>query len=150
VPATDKAKPGVIYCLRQKGDATGGETVNPLQPYFLVYVLEQDRAIKYTFAQPKQILMLYRELCAGKTAPYEDLCAQFDQQTNNGAEMSRYNGLLQEAVRSIENTFQRRNIRNLLSGRGGVLVDETQQARATTDFDLITWLIIAECDNGNV
>ena len=150
VPATDKAKPGVIYCLRQKGDSTGGETVNPLQPYFLVYVLEQDRAIKYTFAQPKQILTLYHDLCVGKTAPYEDLCAWFDQQTNNGAEMSRYNGLLEEAVRSIENTFQRRNIRNLLSGRGGVLVDETQQARATTDFDLITWLVIAEYDNGNV
>jgi hypothetical protein len=95
-------------------------------------------------------LTLYHDLCVGKTAPYEDLCAWFDQQTNNGAEMSRYNGLLEEAVRSIENTFQRRNIRNLLSGRGGVLVDETQQARATTDFDLITWLVIAEYDNGNV
>jgi len=27
-------KPGVVYCLKQKGDTDGNEEVNPLQPYF--------------------------------------------------------------------------------------------------------------------
>jgi hypothetical protein len=30
--------PGVIFCLRQKGESKDAEVINPLQPYFLVYV----------------------------------------------------------------------------------------------------------------
>ena len=29
---------GLVFCLRQKGDGAGCEKVNPLQPYFLVYM----------------------------------------------------------------------------------------------------------------
>src|SRR5208282_4190694 len=30
--------PGVVFCLKQKGEAKSGDTVNPLQLYYLVYV----------------------------------------------------------------------------------------------------------------
>ena len=47
-------RPGVIFCLRQAGDTEGGEAVNPLQPYYLVYIHETGD-VRYGFAQPKQI-----------------------------------------------------------------------------------------------
>lgn len=144
-PRYASIKPGVIYCLRQKGDSTGAEAINPLQPYFLVYVLDKDRAIKYSFAQPKQILEIYRTLCAGKTMPYDELCTLFDLNTHNGLDMSAYNDLLAVAVISIARTFQKRNIDKLFEGRGGELLGEGKQARETTDFELITWLVISEC-----
>ena len=53
---------GVVFCLRQKGDSTENEKLNPLQPYFLVYIRE-DGEVRFTFAQPKQILEMYRLLC---------------------------------------------------------------------------------------
>ncbi len=62
--------PGVIFCLKQSGDTSGNETVNPLQPYFLVYVRD-DGVVRYAFAQPKQILEMYRLLCMEKTSPYD-------------------------------------------------------------------------------
>jgi hypothetical protein len=140
-PGVKVIKPGVIFCLRQRGVSAGNEKINPLQPYFLVYVLE-DKTVRFTFAQPKQILDLYRHLAAEKTAPYEQLCQLFDRETDNGDDISRYNRLLNDAVRSITQTFKRRTIHNLLSGRGGTLVDRSRQVKDSTDFELITWLII--------
>ena len=132
---------GVVFCLRQKGDSTGNEKINPLQPYFLVYIRE-DGEVRYTFAQPKQILEMYRLLCAGEKKPYEELCNLFDQQTNNGTNMAHYNDLLQKAVNSLTRTYRKRSVRNLLSGRGGTLVKPQKQVRSITDFELITWLVI--------
>jgi hypothetical protein len=135
--------PGVIFCLKQSGDTAGNETVNPLQPYFLVYV-RGDGIVRYTFAQPKQILEIYRVLCAGKATPYEALCNLFDAETKNGSDMSLYNELLEKAVESIVHTFKKRALTGLLSGRGGVLVEANKQVTSTSDSQLITWLVIKE------
>ncbi len=132
---------GVIFCLRQKGDSTGNEKINPLQPYFLVYIRE-DGEVRFTFAQPKQILEMYRLLCADVKKPYEDLCTLFDQQTGNGTDMTLYNDLLQKAVHSLSRTYQRRAVSNLLVGRGGTLPKRQKQISNVTDFELITWLVI--------
>jgi hypothetical protein len=133
--------PGVIFCLKQKGDSLDNKTVNPLQPYFLVYVRE-NKKVQLTFAQPKQILEIYQLLCAGCTVPYEELCNLFDRQTNNGFDMSLYNHLLEGAVDSIAGIYNKRLIGHLQSSRSAVLVEQAHQVKATTDFELITWLVI--------
>ena len=132
---------GVVFCLRQKGDSAGNEQVNPTQPYFLVYIRE-DGVVRFTFAQPKQMLEMYRLLCAGVNDPHEELCALFDKQTDNGANMTQYNDLLQKAIKSLSSTYKKRAIGNLLSSRGGVLPKRQKQVSNVTDFELITWLVI--------
>jgi len=134
-------EPGIIFCLRQKSEAKASETVNPLQPYFLVYI-RSDGEVRYRFTQPKQILDIYRELCAGRTTPYEDFCRLFDRQTQQGADMSAYVPLLEKVVKSIQQTFQRRNIKQLQMGRGGLLVGKSEQPQDLDDFELITWLVL--------
>ena len=133
--------PGVIFCLEQKESSTENEGINPTQPYFLVYIRE-DGVVRYTFAQPKRILEMYRLLCAGREDPYDELCSLFDQQTNNGAHMRQYDELLQKTVDSLSRTYEKRAITNLLSGRGGVLPPSNEQISNITDFELITWLVI--------
>ena len=100
--------------------------------------------VRFTFAQPKQILELYRLLCLEKQLPYEALCDLFDQDTQHGQAMDLYNELLAKAVESIERTFRKRAVGQLTGGRGGVLVDQGKQVTQATDFDLITWLVIQE------
>lgn len=140
----DVIKPGIIFCLQQIGNTSGNEQVNPLQPYFLVYVRD-DGNVRYTFAQPKQVLEMYRLLCAGKTQPYKDLCQLFNQHTSNGSSMSKETELLDKAVDSITRTFTNRVTRNLFkSGKGGITPLKQQQVTKTTDFELITWLIIED------
>ena len=140
-PDSSIIAPGVVFCLKQKEDSIENEQINPTQPYFLIYIRE-DRVVRFTFARPKQILEVYRLLCAGVDTAYDDLCALFDRLTNNGADMTQYSDLLQKTVDSLSRTYDKRAISNLLSGRGGVLPTQAKQIRQTTDFELITWLVI--------
>lgn len=136
-------QPGVIFCLQQKDAEGTTDQINPLQPYFMVYVL-RDKTVRFSFAQPKQILEIYRTLCADKPTPYDELCALFDAETQNGAEMTLYSALLDSAVRSIAATFSKRALGALKQSRDAVLPDKSQQANTKTDFELITWLVIRE------
>jgi len=139
-PEYPAIRPGVVYCLKQTG-AEKSETVNPTQPYFLVYI-QDDGVVRYNFSSPKQILEIFRSFCAGRKAPYEDLCRLFNEQTTNGEDMTAYNDLLKKAVTAIEGMFRKRTANKLLEGRGAVLPGIEEQVTETTDFELITWLII--------
>jgi SNF2 family DNA or RNA helicase len=156
VPSSAEHKtiaPGVIFCFRQRlptpsGDMGTGvnvDGINPLKPYFLVYVLD-DGNVRFTFAQPKQILEIYRILCSGKSEPHAELCDLFDQQTNHGADMKFYDRLLRKAVDSVAVTFRRRAASGLQSGRSFVLPDEKEQVNENSDLDLITWLVVKKHD----
>ena len=139
------AKPGVIYCLRQQhAPAVGAEVtniINPLSPYFLVFV-QADGNVRYNFTAPKQILEIFRALCQGKTEAYMQLCKLFDEQTSHGQDMSTYSALLDQAVAAIVTQFARKNAANLFTGRGGKLLDANKAVKNSSDFELITWLVI--------
>lgn len=140
---------GVIFCFRQETKsavpgATKGssmEAINPLQPYFLAYVLD-DGNVRFGFAHPKQILDIYRILCSGKGEPYTQLCNLFDQQTNNGSDMKVYDVLLKKAVDSVATIFRKRAATGLQASRSFVLPDEQDQVHEKTDLELVTWLVI--------
>jgi SNF2 family DNA or RNA helicase len=134
--------PGVIFCLKQTTATDKTEAVNPLQPYYLVYVRE-DKTVRFGFAQPKQILEMYRLLCAGQTAAYDALCQMFDAETKNGTDMTKYNDLLDAAVDSIARTFQRRTAAELQRDKSFVIPHVSEQACETTDFLLVSWLVIS-------
>ncbi len=140
-PQYKQIQAGVIFCLEQKGETQASATINPLQPYFLVYVLD-DGTVRYTFAQPKQILEMFRVLCYEKRAPYEDLCKLFDTETQNGADMTHYTDLLRDAIGSIARTFSKRAAATLQAGRGAILPPQTAQATTTSEYELVTWLVI--------
>ena len=141
-PELSMIRPGVIYCLKQKGDSSSNKKINPVQPYYLVYIYEKDRAVRYNFAQPKQILEIFRKLCEDKTKPYDELCNLFDQDTSNGEDMSQYSDLLMAAVDAIKGSYKKRTTGSLLSGRSGVLPERKQQISSSDNFELIAWIII--------
>ena len=132
---------GVIFCLEQKTMANQQNQVNPLSPYFLIYIQNNGQVI-YNFAQAKQILTVFKALCLGVQTAYKDLCQLFDQQTQDGKEMSYYNNLLKQAITQLSAAFQQREIAHLQTGRGAKLLDINQRITEQTDFNLITWLII--------
>jgi superfamily II DNA or RNA helicase len=158
VPPTggEVVQPGVIFCLRRKatsplrpspirGGVGGGVSsdINPLDPYYLVYVRD-DGEVRFGFSQPKQILTMYGELCKGKTTIYEALCRQFDQRTHDGADMAHYDALLAKTVQSIAGTFTKRAAQTLTNSRSAVLPVLSEQATEQTDYELITWLVILQ------
>lgn len=134
-------KPGVVYCLKQKGDTDGNEEVNPLQPYFLVYVRE-DGTVRFNYTNAKQILEIYRLICQGKKEPFEKMCDLFNEETSHGEEMSRYTGLLRQGIDEIVRVFKKRSSLKLTSDRGALLIPKSKQVNDMNSFELVTWLVI--------
>lgn len=139
--AKEIIKPGVIFCLRQLSGAEENEAVNPLQPYFLVYI-KDDGSVRYNFTQSKQILEIFQKLCEGKTEPYEDLCNLFNSETDNGKEIDKYSDLMKKGVAEIIKTFKSRSTTKLTMDRNAVIAPVDKQVTKLSDFEIITWLVI--------
>jgi len=137
----DVIKPGVIFCLSQKGDSQGNEEVNPLNPFFLVYIRD-DGTVRYNYTHAKHILEVYRLLCQNQKTPYDKLCELFNSETNNGVNMERYTSLLEKAVNEIVQIFKKKGSQKLTSDRGALLIPKTKQLNEIQDFELVTWLIV--------
>ena len=156
-PDIPACRPGVIFCLRHGKDggistSSGGSEphpsdstqINPLAPHYLVYV-HDDGTVRFSFAQPKESLLLLRSIAAGETAALIHLCDQFDAETKDGSDMSHYDGLIQKALASIQHTFRRRAAAALLSGRGGLLPTAAETPdQDQGEFELVTWLVILQ------
>jgi len=139
--AKEIIKPGVIYCLRQKGNTEGNEAVNPLSPYFLVYIRD-DGTVRFNYTHPKQILEIFRLLSSGINKPIDKLCDIFNNETNNNSNMNKYNNLLNIAITEINSVFKKRANIKLTSARGARLIPKNKQIEKSDNFELITWLII--------
>jgi superfamily II DNA or RNA helicase len=135
--------PGVIFCLRRRPADLNPEQIkiNPLDPYYLVHV-KDDGAIRFAFGQPKPILEAWRALSLGRAQPFEVLCNGFDDETEQGEKLEQYDALIEAAVSSIGRTAASRTLAALTGGRGAKVPDEAAQARASSEYDLITWLIV--------
>jgi len=139
--AKEIIKPGVIYCLKQKESIDGAETVNPLSPYFLVYIRD-DNTVRFNYTHPKQILEIFRLLSIGKDVPYNELCDIFNNETNDGSEMNTYNNLLKTAIAEINRVFKKRASIRLTNNREAQLISGAKPEEIDESFELITWLVI--------
>ena len=133
--------PGVIFCLKQVGTTKENEKLNPIHPYYLVYI-SNERTVSIGFTNPKQILEHLSALCTGKTAPNQALCDQFNNETTNGSDMQVYNELLQEGLNSIRKEYSR-SVNNYLDSSADTLLPTAEtQITEKTEYELVTWLVI--------
>lgn len=137
---TDIVQPGVIFCLRHSKDSRSSVSVNPLHPYYLVYIYENG-SVRFNYTSAKKILEIYRYLCKGKPEAFIELCDIFNNKTDNGAKMEPYSNMLLAAVDRIKAVFNLRNQSQLFK-RGGRLITSDQTIETADEFELITWLVI--------
>jgi len=133
--------PGVIFCLRGEGEAAvvSAEPGYPLAPHYLVHVGEEGVAL-LPFTQVKQILDRLRRLCVGRDYPDAGACAQFDQLTKSGADMTSVQRLLAVAVNSIVGKSEERTVASLFTP-GGTYTGKGEFA-GINDFEVIAFLVI--------
>lgn len=136
---------GVIFFLRQLNTTTDKEkkTPSPVYPYYTVYI-RKNGDIRYGCANTKQVLDLFEASAIGKDDVLSELCLQFDQETQYGENMADYNKLLNAVIAHITRSHQKTQAKNL--GRGGTrgfkLPVASEVPRDSSDFELVTWLII--------
>ena len=135
---------GVIWCLRQRNPSTDRNTkvASPVHPYYLVYIRDNGD-IRYGCANTKQVLDLFENAAIGYDEQILNLCDQFNHETDNGADMTTYNALLQAVVQHVSRqhgTTQARNL-GVTGSRDFILTKYDESPRGTEDFELITWLV---------
>ncbi|WP_191126358.1 helicase-related protein [Cerasibacillus terrae] len=132
-------KPGVIFCLRQINQKTTIPDQSALEPYYLIYIDENER-ISYSHVKSKQILDLYRKLSLGQTEIYPELIHAFEQETKEITDMEKYQSMLSSATDFIIGKNEEMGMASLFSiGESSLSYDTFQKAE---DFELVSYLIV--------
>jgi SNF2 family DNA or RNA helicase len=135
----DIMRPGVIFCYRHLAEGKEYEQINPLHPYFLVYI-RNDGTVRYRFTHVKQILEIYRLLALDRNSAIDSLCDLFDNDTKDGADMGFYNGLLKKALDDIKQSIGKKAAQQIQLSRSGVI--PTKAMDNENEYELITWLVM--------
>ena len=139
VAANDIVKPGVMYILKNRNNGVNINKLNLLHPFYMVY-LGYDGETICTHLQPKQLLDRMRAVCKGKDEYDRELCKAFNEETDDGKQMQRYSSLLQDAIRSIIEVKEERDVLSLFSA--GETTALTNNVQGLDDFELICFLVI--------
>ena len=138
--------PGVIFLLRQRNapEATPrGRAPSPVHPFSIVFI-KDDASIRFGCASARQTLEAFEKAAAGHAEPITRLCDRFDRETAHGANMARYDNLLNHVAAHVRQSHADVQSAGVEHGaRDFVLAPAAESPSAASDFELITWLIIA-------
>ena len=144
----DESRPtetGVLFFLRQRNASTDiqRKAASPIHPFYAVYIRDNGD-IRYGCANTRQVLDLFESATADKTQPLQDLCIQFDSETQNGEDMELYNNLLKAVIDHIRRAHTTAQIEGMRRGgsRSFKLPRKSETPKDTSDFELVTWLVI--------
>jgi hypothetical protein len=105
----------VIFALKNIHHNVNINQQNRLHPYYLVYV-SNDGKVLADHTEVKRLLDLIRASCKGRNEPLHDICRLFNGQTDDGRSMGRYSQLLSDAIRSMIDVKEEKDIDSLFSG----------------------------------
>lgn len=139
VPADEDAPAGVIFVLKNRSDSVNIDNQNRLHPFYMVYISNDGKVI-YDHLSPKQMLDKIRFLCKGKTEPIPEVYKQFNKETLDGRDMSKFSNLLGEAIASIIEIKDESDIDSFLGG--GQVSFLANEIKGLDDFELICFLVV--------
>ncbi len=145
VPANESIglESGVIFTLRNRNCGVNINQHNRLHPYYLVYINNDGRVIT-DHTQVKPLLDLIRTSCKGMDRPIAPLCTAFNTETDDGKDMLKYSDLLGQAIRSMIEVKEDKDLDSLFSGTSTTALVDT--IHGLDDFELISFLVIMKAE----
>jgi SNF2 family DNA or RNA helicase len=140
-------EPGVIFTLRNRNSSVNINQHNRLHPYYLIYIRDDGRVIT-DHTQVKLLLDLVRNSCKGLSNPISSVCRLFNTKTRDGRDMTKYSDLLGQAIRSMIEVKEDKDIDSLFSGVNTTALVDT--IKGLDDFELIAFLIIIKDEGGRM
>ena len=130
---------GVIFVLKARKDTLPLDVKNRLHPFYMVYIAADGRVL-INHLSPKDLLDRFRLLCKGKSEPDKEVCAMFNKETKDGANMTRYSLLLNQAIESI---VQAKDVSDMDSFLSGIQADLFSGGKVMPDdFILVDFLVV--------
>lgn len=139
VPATDELGAGVIFVLKNIRSSINADQRNRIHPFYMVYI-GTDGSVLCDYLNPKQMLDDIRLLCRGKVQPIREVYAPFNRETDDGRNMQAVSALLSDAICSIIDVKEERDIDSLFSAGGTTAL--RNEVAGLDDFELICFLVV--------
>ncbi|MHC1772108.1 MAG: helicase-related protein [Flexilinea sp.] len=139
VRATEDNPGGVIFILKNLNNSVNFDHQNRLHPFYMVYT-SNDGVVICNHLSPKELLDRIRYLCKNHDVPNKDLCRSFNAETKDGKKMDQYSRLLQDAIGSIIQVKEEKDIDSLFQSGGTTAL--LSQVTGLGDFELICFLVV--------
>ena len=131
--------PGVIFVLRNTDNGVNVNQQNRLHPYYLFYIDTKGEVV-INHVEVKKILDLLRSACKDRSEPIPSLYEPFNRETHDGRKMETYSRLLEQAIHSMIDLKEEKDIDSLFSGGGTTALQNT--ISGLDDFELIAFLVV--------
>ena len=135
----DTIKPGVIFTLKQVKGFKQTKDQNALFPHFMVYIKE-DGSVELNYLHVKKILDYYKKLCSGNREVFMELIKDFNEETNDGRDMSNFSNLLEASIESILGKKEEDGVASLFNKGGTSHIK--YNFSGLEEFELVTFLIL--------
>ena len=143
VPATEELPEGVVFVLKNINNSVNIDNRNRIHPLYMVYIGIEGEVI-CDYLNPKEMLDDIRLLCRGKKEPIEDLYRRFNEETDDGRNMTEMSELLSEAINSVIDSKEESDIDSLFTAGGTSALMST--VSGLDDFELICFLVVKETE----
>ena len=143
VPATDELPEGVVFILKNVNNSVNIDNRNRIHPFYMVYI-GIDGEVICDYLNPKKMLDTIRLLCRGKKEPIKELCQRFNEETDDGRDMTEMSELLSEAINSIIDYKEESDIDSLFSAGGTSAL--MSAVSGLDDFELICFLVVKQAE----
>lgn len=139
VEANEENPEGVIFILRNVNDSVNIDERNRIHPYYMVYISDEGEVI-CDYLNPKGLLDRIRSLCKNRNEPILSLCSKFNEETDDGKDMTDVSMLLNESIESIINVKTESDLDSLfIPGGTSALLSNVS---GLDDFELISFLVV--------
>lgn len=139
VPATEELPEGVVFVLKNINNSVNIDNRNGIHPFYMVYI-GNDGDVICDYLNPKEMLDDIRLLCRGKKEPIKELCKCFNEETDDGKNMTEMSELLGEAINSIIDSKEESDIDSLFTAGGTSAL--MSAVSGLDDFKLICFLVV--------
>lgn len=139
VPATYELPEGLVFILKNINNSVNIDNQNRIHPFYMVYI-GIDGEVICDYLNPKKMLDDIRILCRGKKEPIKELCQRFNEETDDGKDMTEMSELLSEAINSIIDCKEESDIDSLFSAGGTSAL--MSAVSGLDDFELICFLVV--------
>ena len=130
---------GSIFVLKNINSGVNIENTNQLHPFYIVYINSEGEIIS-NHLNVKNTLDLLRYIAKGKVEPIKEAYEYFNRETDDGNNMEKYSGLLNQSIESIINIKEESDIDSLFRSGGTTMLKN--DIKGLEDFELIAFVVI--------
>ncbi len=131
--------PGVIFVLKNINPEINIDKTNQLHPFYLVYIRE-DGEINTNHLNVKRTLDILRAIAKGRDEPIKEAYEAFNEETDDGRKMDKYSGLLNQAIESIVQVKDEKEVDSLFTPGGTTAL--LNNIKGLDDFELLSFVVI--------